>query len=103
MQKPFLPVILALALTTGQAFADTDALVLPAKADCPLEGQTNGLSADCSALRMTFMTGVTDCLQALQAKADAGTGAIYTHNAQSDRARMLICKGQVRERMGLAD
>jgi hypothetical protein len=52
---------------------------------------------------MTYMTGVTDCLQALQAKADAGTGAIYTHNAQSDRARMLICKGQVRERMGLTD
>jgi hypothetical protein len=103
MQKFLYPVLLTLALSSGQAFADNDPQVLPAKAECSLDGQTTGLTEDCSALRVTFQTGVTDCLQAKQAKADASAGAIYTHNAQSDRARMLICKGEVRERMGLAD
>ena len=103
MQKPFLPALLALALTAAPALADGGSDPQPAAPPCPLHGQPAGLSDSCTALRVAFHTGMNDCLQARQAKAAAGTGAHYAHNAHTNRARMLICDQEVRERMGLSD
>lgn len=84
----------------GAALADAATNTIP---DCRLTGTATDMTEDCRALRVTLQDEVDDCMQAKEAKADALPGAVYTHNAHTNRSRLLLCDLEVRQRMGLAD
>jgi len=106
MQRPFFRTFAActtLACLAAPALADGATSATAAVADCPLIGAASGLTAECDALRVTFHTGVTDCMQDLTTQARARITDGATNGSHTNRARMLICDRQVRDRMGLVD
>lgn len=101
MKTKFLWTSIVLACLAGPALAD--GAVIDPLSQCPLTGPAVGQSQACQALRGTFREGVDSCMQQLKVKASVSTGDQFTHNSHTNRARMLICDREVRERMGLAD
>lgn len=103
MTRHLLPMTIALAfgLFVGTSFAETAATAPDAQ--CPMKGSPAGLTEECTLLRAAYREGVSSCMHDLKIQAAAQATELYTDNAHTSRARMMICDRQVRDRMGLAN
>lgn len=101
MKRLFQIAFASAALLASPTLADTDPQAIPE--DCPLIGAQTGLTEACATLRVTFRSGLSDCMDDLDAKARARITDGTANGPHTNRARMLICEREVRERMGLAD
>jgi hypothetical protein len=93
MKLHYVVPLLLLPMLAGPTLADT----ATASADtCLLNGPLAGATADCQAIRVAYRDRISDCMEAMQADADARAGTKTQMTAHSSRARFLICDSESR-------
>ena len=96
--KSFAPLLLLLAFSSP-VLADTTTASDPAAEDCPMTGALSRMTEECQVFRLAFRAEISACMAERLLAARSSRGA--TMNAQSTRARFLICDAEVRAKLQL--